>query len=1503
MRCTVRRLASLFCLSAALAVAPLWLTDTRAPAAEAANPSAPLELHDGDHIVLLGDGLADRMQFDGWLEALIYAKFPKQNLVFRNLSAAGDEVGTWHRSENFGSRDEWLAKAGADVIFAFYGYNESFKGEAGLSQFKTDLDKFLKEMAGKNFSGRGKARVVLFSPAAAERNRDANLPDPGAINANLARYTSAMAEVARANHVPFVNLFEPSQRLYEEAARQNKSLTVDAVHLTQEADKLLAPEMFREIFGESAPEASEQLRAAINAKNWLWHTRYRTMDGYNVYGGRSALAYQPNVGAFLQGQRTPPPPFISNYRVMQEEMSQRDVMTGNRDKVVWAAAVGKEVQPDDSDLPPVETVKTNHPGDKPDGSHTFLGGQEAIAKMKVPAHCKVNLFASEEKFPELIKPVQMAWDTKGRLWVSAWRNYPERTPTSKTGDSILIFEDTDGDGVADKCTHFIDDLNCPTGFQFYKDGILLMQAPDLWFVHTGPDGKAGKIERVLMGLDSADSHHTTNSMCLDPGGATYLSDGVFHRTQVETNAGPVRNVDAAVYRFEPRTGKFETYVAYGFANPHGRVFDYWGNDIITDATGNDNYFAPAFSGHIDFPGKHPGMNKFWNRPSRPCPGTGLMTSKHFPEEFWGNFLNCNVISFQGIWRVKMAEEGSGLSGTTIPEDMVSSTDPNFRPSQVNVGPDGAVYFADWSNSIIGHMQHHLRDPNRDHEHGRIYRITYEGRPLNPRPKIDGQPVAALLELLKDPQNQIREWAKVELGKHESGEVIPAVKQWAAALDKNDPAYEHHMTEALWVHQWFNVVDLDLLHRNLKSSDPHARTAATRVLCYWRDRVPNAIELVKQSANDQHPRVRLEAIRAASFFNSAEAADAALEALRHPTDYYIDYCLKETMKQLQPLMRQGIADGKAIAVGNPAGLNYIIGNLDTNELLKMPRTPAIMEMILARNSVPDATRQEVLVALAQERKASPAAVLLDEVDALRNSNPAAAAVVAKMLPAQPVPDLAKYRDRLATLATGAGSADVRQPAIAAIATADASFDKVWAEGTKSPSSLTDVLSAIPLVFDQDLRSTMYPRLTPYLAPQLPPQVADALKSHPSVSGRYVRIELPKRGTLSLAEVQVFSNGKNVAPGGKAKQSSTAYGGDAQLAIDGKIDGAYSSGTITHTIENDRKPWWEVDLGAEESIDSIVVWNRSEEDGRLASRLEGFSLIILDGKHKEIWKKDKNPAPPQSAKFTVGSDDVGSLRRAAIRAAVSIPQDQARTFAALVMLIDKGIEVPAVARAIRVLPPKTWPKEQAPAAVKALIGWAKQILVSERATEDYGQAVQLATDVAGLLPASDAAAARKELKELRVAVFVLNAVREQMRYDTPRLVVEAGKPFSIIFENTDFMPHNLVIVKPGSRPAVGAASMTMKPDELDSQGRPYIPKTPDVLAATKLIEPGQKTQLTYTAPTVEGDYDYVCTFPGHWEAMWGRLVVTRDVDAYLQAHPDAAAAMPAASAAGHQHEHGK
>ncbi len=159
------------------------------------------------------------------------------------------------------------------------------------------------------------------------------------------------------------------------------------------------------------------------------------------------------------------------------------------------------------------------------------------------------------------------------------------------------------------------------------------------------------------------------------------------------------------------------------------------------------------------------------------------------------------------------------------------------------------------------------------------------------------------------------------------------------------------------------------------------------------------------------------------------------------------------------------------------------------------------------------------------------------------------------------------------------------------------------------------------------------------------------------------------------------------------------------------------------------------------------------------------------------------------------------------------------------------------------------------------------------------VQLGTELAARMPAADGARIRKALRELGVAVFVVKTVREQMRYDTPELVVEAGKPFEVIFENSDIMPHNFVVVMPGAHQEVGVAASTM-PATPDNNGRLYIPESSQVLAGSRMLEPGQKEKLALGAPVTPGEYEYVCTFPGHWPIMWGRLRVVKDLDAHLQ-----------------------
>src|SRR5262249_4732649 len=131
---------------------------------------ARLELKPGDHISIIGNALADRMQHSGYLETLLHARFPNDNLVVRNLAVAGDEIVTRHRSENFGSPEQWMTKNKTDVILDFFGFNESFKGYAGLEQFRKELDKFLKETHAKDYSGKGAPRIVLFSPIANEKH-------------------------------------------------------------------------------------------------------------------------------------------------------------------------------------------------------------------------------------------------------------------------------------------------------------------------------------------------------------------------------------------------------------------------------------------------------------------------------------------------------------------------------------------------------------------------------------------------------------------------------------------------------------------------------------------------------------------------------------------------------------------------------------------------------------------------------------------------------------------------------------------------------------------------------------------------------------------------------------------------------------------------------------------------------------------------------------------------------------------------------------------------------------------------------------------------------------------------------------------------------------------------------------------------------------------------------------------------------------------------------------
>ncbi|MHB1558280.1 MAG: PVC-type heme-binding CxxCH protein [Isosphaeraceae bacterium] len=878
MHRAIRRPGTALAAAATLLVA--W-----AGASAAADPNL-LELHKGDRIIIIGNTLAERMQYYGHFETLLHARFPKLELVVHNLGWSADEVVLRPRQARFNKHGHTLADERPDVLIAAFGFNESFAGPQGLPKFRRDLERFLQESTTTRYNGKAAPRVVLLSPIAHEDLKAPHITDGKQNNVNIKLYSDAMAELARKHGALFVDLFSATQELYRKAEHP---LTINGIHLSDEGYRQLAPILDRALFGPmlaSTKADMKALHAAVQEKNLQFFYDYRAVNGCYIYGGRKA-------------------PFgIINFPA---EFAKLRKMIQNRERRIWDIAQGKPVpaEIDDSNTGTFAHVETNFKG-----RVHITTPEEEQKTFTLPEGYKIELFASEVQFPDLEDPVAMTFDAKGRMWVTTMPSYPMYLPGRKPNDKILIF-DVGTDGKAASCKVFADGLHLPIGLELGGGGVYVSQMPNLMFLKdTNGDDKADVRELIMHGFDTADSHHAMHADTWDPGGALHWQEGTFHYTQVETPYGPRRCNEAGIFRWEPRTWKFDVFVSYGFANPWGHYIDAWGQNFVADASGGANYYGTAFSGQVDYPQKHGGMKQFFKMQWRPTCGCELVASRQFPHETQGDYLLNNDIGFQGILRYRVKEDGSGFSGTPV-EPLLRSSDPNFRPVALRFGPDGALYVVDWFNPLIGHMQHSLRDPNRDHTHGRIWRITYTRRPLVDRPKIAGASVPELLDLLKVYEDRTRYRARRELRERPPAEVLAALGKWVTSLDTGNADYWRHMLEALWLHQSLDEVNLPLLKQVLECPEPKARAAATRVLCYWRDRVPDPLELLRKQVNDDHPRVRLEAIRALSFFDGAavpKAQEVALEALLHPQDDYLEYTLNETTKTLDHRAKSSGARG-------------------------------------------------------------------------------------------------------------------------------------------------------------------------------------------------------------------------------------------------------------------------------------------------------------------------------------------------------------------------------------------------------------------------------------------------------------------------------------------------------------------------------------------------------------------------------------------------------------------
>ena len=311
--------------------------------------------------------------------------------------------------------------------------------------------------------------------------------------------------------------------------------------------------------------------------------------------------------------------------------------------------------------------------------------------------------------------------------------------------------------------------------------------------------------------------------------------------------------------------------------------------------------------------------------------------------------------------------------------------------------------------------------------------------------------------------------------------------------------------------------------------------------------------------------------------------------------------------------------------------------------------------------------------------------------------------------------------------------------------------------------------------------------------------------------------------------------------------------------------------------------EVSAARTASYAALVMSVPAEEVWRLASSGNGGVYDLLqaipmapDAKRRDLFYPKVEPL--------LHRNDAAEIRRAAIEVLPFFTGHDEESFKTLAGFIRNGVEQPAAIRSIQRIGKQHWPDGEIAPLAEAIVAHALQTPANERTDAPFLETVQLGNELASLLDAEAGTRIRGILDDLGVTVIQLRTLVDQTRYDKRLIVVETGKRVEIVLENEDFMPHNLVIAVPGAREEIGLAADGMPtPARPDSQGRYYIPASPKVLYATKLLEPGQTEKLNFEAPAEPGDYPYLCTFNGHWRRMYGHLLVVEDMEEYLKNPP--------------------
>ncbi len=851
-------------------------------------------LEENEVIIFAGQENFIREQKSGELEALLASSFAAKRPRFRSMAWEGDTVYEQWRDLNFGSWTRQLETAGATIVVAQFGQIEALDGVGRLPEFSAAYHRLLDQFAART------RRLVLVSPMPFEKPTASHAPDISKRNSDVGTYANVMRDIAKQRGAVFVDLFTPLSKRRANSSR----LTEDGLHLTADGLREVAHVFARQLGAEAKwSKELDPLRVAIVEKNRLWFDCWRPANWSFVYGDRVAQMYGKAGGSMPSLREN-----FENYKPLVTEA----------DRQIHALTRGEKV----ASIP--------EPKLAPSPELEVMSPKAELATFTVAEGYEVNLFASERE--GVAKPTQISWDERGRLYVACSPTYPQTHASAKPADYIVLLEDTNGGGRANKSRRFAEGLTMVQGLELGDGGLYVCDFDQLVHLRdTDGDGRADSRRLMFSGFGVGDTHQLINSITHGPDGSLWFTQGLHAFSRVETPWGIARLDKAAVWRLRPRTLRLDGFFGGGKAgaNCWGVAFDDYNQVFHKSGDRPEGYYTVPGMVRLANPDEyHPFGSLFAT--TLKTTSLDIIGTRALPDDVQG----CAVIGgyFDNVVELhRFHDDGSGFKTTQLPKLLKSST-AAFRPVDVSIGPDGAIYVADWFNPIIGHYQASYADPRRDKTHGRIWRISAKGREPVKQPNLAAMKPVELLEQLRSPERWTRYQAKRLLFDTPSTDVLKAADDWVATLEPAMADYERLLLEVIGVFEAHETVRPALLAKLLAAKDPRVRAYGARVIGAWADRLADPLALLCECIRDGHPRVRLEAIVAASYVMKSEAVEVITQAIEAPRDRFIDYALVQSIRALQPQWGPALAAHRLTFGGSATQADYV------RKLASTPRVP-------------------------------------------------------------------------------------------------------------------------------------------------------------------------------------------------------------------------------------------------------------------------------------------------------------------------------------------------------------------------------------------------------------------------------------------------------------------------------------------------------------------------------------------------------------------------------------